>query len=127
MTMPRTCIGGSGPCADGGRAVAGASRCRNHIGKSGWARYKIAHPARTAFYASPYWRVRRAEHLAANPTCVVCGQPANHADHVTNLASGGREDGPLQSLCEEHHRRKTLAESHPGVKRSAARRRLRNG
>lgn len=115
--IPRSCI----TC---GRPVPYPfSRCELHGGKrDGWSKYKRRHPERAAFYASAYWRSRRADHLKANPLCVVCGQPANHADHITNLASGGREDGPLQSLCEDHHRSKTLAESHRGMKRAAARR-----
>lgn len=128
MSIPRACIvrGNSlTPCSDGGRAVAGTSRCRNHMYKGGWGRYAIKHPDRSAFYRSPAWRAMREAHLKANPSCVVCGRPANHADHITNLASGGREDGPLQSLCEDHHRAKTLAESHRGMKRAAARRRAR--
>lgn len=120
--IPRACIGGTGPCADGGRAVAGASRCRNHIGKGGWARYKVAHPERALFYSSPYWRQRRQVWLAENPDCAVCGQPAKHVDHVRAVADGGPLDGPVQSLCVKHHREKTLAESHRGMKRAAARR-----
>lgn len=125
MTMPRACIGGSGPCSDNGFAVPGTSRCRNHSGKSRWGLYAARHPERSAFYRSPAWRAMREAHLKANPWCVVCGRPANHADHITNFASGGREDGPLQSLCADHHRAKTLAESHRGMKRAAARRKQR--
>jgi 5-methylcytosine-specific restriction protein A len=124
--LPRACIGGTGPCADGGRAVPGTSRCRAHSGKSRWGLYAAKHPERAAFYRSAAWREMRARHLAANPTCVACGQPATHADHVRPVAEGGALDGELQSLCEEHHRAKTLAESHRGMKRAAARRKARN-
>jgi hypothetical protein len=129
VEMPRACIGGSGPCADGGVAVPGQSRCRNHIGKGGWAQYALKHPDRAAFYASAGWRERRARHLLDNPTCVVlgCGQEATHADHVLNLASGGTFGGPLQSLCADHHKQKTQAESKLGNKRAAARRRRNRG
>lgn len=123
--MPRACLKPSQstvPCSDGGIAVPGQSRCRNHMYKHGWGKYALKHPDRAAFYASPHWRERRAAHLLANPDCVVCGQPATAADHVTNLASGGSFGGPLQSLCFEHHRRKTQAESKLGNKRAAARR-----
>jgi 5-methylcytosine-specific restriction endonuclease McrA len=54
---------------------------------------------------------------------VVCGQKATHVDHVINIAAGGPLDGPLQSLCTEHHRLKTQQESKEGNKRAAARRR----
>lgn len=89
---------------------------------SGWARYKQQHPDRAALYRGEAWRIRRDEHLAAHPTCVVCGRKATTADHIVNLAAGGTFDGPLQSLCAPHHREKTLRESHEGAKRAAARR-----
>lgn len=92
----------------------------------GWARYKQQHPDRVALYSGEGWRVRRSEHLAANPTCVVCGRRAVHADHIINLAAGGTFDGELQSMCEPHHRQKTLRESHEGMKRAAQRRKIAN-
>jgi hypothetical protein len=111
-------------CITCGRpSLAGASRCLAHSGrKNNWAKYAAKHPDRAAYYASGAWRERRARHLFDNPTCAVCGQLAKHADHITNFASGGAFDGPLQSLCTEHHRQKTQAESKLGNKRAAARR-----
>jgi 5-methylcytosine-specific restriction endonuclease McrA len=126
MTLPRrACIGrtNSLPCSDGGIAVPGQSRCRNHMAKHGWGKYAVKHPERAAFYASPGWRERRAAWLRDNPDCVVCGKPATNADHIVNLASGGTFGGPLQSLCADHHRRKTQNESKEGNRRAAARRR----
>ena len=119
VEIPRACI----TC---GRPVYGRrSRCAAHTSKSSsrWAQYAAQHPEQAAFYASAGWRERRARHLADNPDCVVCGRPARHVDHVINIAAGGSLGGPLQSLCAEHHRQKTLAESHLGMKRAAARRR----
>jgi 5-methylcytosine-specific restriction endonuclease McrA len=55
----------------------------------------------------------------------VCGRPARNVDHVINIAAGGSLGGSLQSLCTEHHRQKTQAESKLGNKRAAARRRQR--
>jgi 5-methylcytosine-specific restriction enzyme A len=103
------------------------SRCPRHTPKSSsrWAQYAAQHPEQAALYKSAGWREQRARHLADHPDCVVCGRPAGHVDHVINLAAGGRFDGPIQSLCTEHHRQKTLAESHLGMKRAAARRRQR--
>jgi 5-methylcytosine-specific restriction endonuclease McrA len=89
---------------------------------SGWARYRQERPDLVALYTGQEWRVRRAEHLAANPTCVICGRKATHVDHVVNLASGGSFDGPLQSMCTPCHSVKTAKESHEGAKRAAARR-----
>ncbi|EAS0269933.1 HNH endonuclease, partial [Salmonella enterica] len=41
-----------------------------------------------------------------------CTRLAKQVDHVHNLASGGdMYDGPLQSLCEPHHRAKTQREA----------------
>jgi 5-methylcytosine-specific restriction endonuclease McrA len=107
----------------------GRSRCVSHTPKSssGWARHAAKNPIQASYYRSGAWRERRARHLADNPTCIVCGQPAKHADHVVNIASGGTFDGPLQSLCVEHHRLKTQAESKIGNKRAAAARRRKGG
>jgi 5-methylcytosine-specific restriction endonuclease McrA len=129
VEMPRACISDSTPLnphSDGGIAVPGTSRCRAHTRQyrgSRWAQYAAQHPEQAAYYASAGWRERRAAHLRDNPDCVVCGRPARHVDHVLNIAAGGDLGGPLQSLCIEHHRQKTLAESHLGMKRAAARRR----
>jgi hypothetical protein len=62
---------------------------------SHWAAYKTKHPERAAFYASSTWRVMRDRHLEANPTCVVCGGRASHADHDVSIALGGSQDGQL--------------------------------
>jgi len=84
------------------------------MAKHGWGKYALKHPERAEFYASAGWRPRRARHLLSNPFCVVCGEKATAADHIINLASGGTFDGPLQSLCAEHHRQKTQAEIEAG-------------
>jgi 5-methylcytosine-specific restriction endonuclease McrA len=113
-------------CITCGRPIPhGKSRCPAHTPKSSsrWAQYAEQHPEQAAYYASAGWRERRAAHLRDNPDCVVCGRPARHVDHVINIASGGGLGGLLQSLCTEHHRQKTQAESKLGNKRAAARRR----
>jgi hypothetical protein len=102
-------------------AVPNGSRCEEH-NTGGWAAYKTKHPQRAAFYASSTWRNMRDAQLRDFPFCVVCGEKASHADHVLAIALGGSQDGPLQSMCAEHHRQKTLADSHGGAKRRAARR-----
>jgi 5-methylcytosine-specific restriction endonuclease McrA len=86
------------------------------------ARYKQLHPGRAEFYASRGWRGRRAIWLTEHPDCAICGAKATVADHIVPLAEGGAFGGALQSLCKEHSRRKTLAESHRGMKRRAAKR-----
>ena len=65
----------------------------------------------------------RDRHLKANPTCVVCGEPAGHVDHVLAIANGGTPDGQLQSMCAKHHHEKTVSDSHRAAKRAAAARR----
>jgi hypothetical protein len=92
---------------------------------SNWAAYKAKHPERVAFYASSTWRSMRDRQLKANPTCVVCGEPAGHADHVLSIALGGSQGGQLQSLCARHHHEKTVRDSHQAAKRAAASRRRR--
>jgi 5-methylcytosine-specific restriction endonuclease McrA len=121
-TMPEMPVA----CITCGRPVPyGKSRCPAHTFQSSsrWAQHAAQHPERAAYYSSAAWRERRAAWLRDNPTCAVCGQKATAADHIVNLASGGLFDGPLQSLCKEHHRQKTQAESKLGNKRAAARRR----
>jgi 5-methylcytosine-specific restriction enzyme A len=105
----------------------GQSRCSRHRSKSSssWARYAAKYPDQAAYYHSQHWRDRRASQLREHPTCIVCGAKANHVDHVIPIAEGGRLDGELQSLCREHHKAKTQAESKQGNRRAAARRRQR--
>jgi 5-methylcytosine-specific restriction endonuclease McrA len=102
-------------------AISGASRCADHIGKGGWSRYIAKYPDRAAFYRSGGWRAARERQLRMEPTCRICGRKATHVDHIVPMAEGGDPFGALQSLCEEHHRTKTTAEGHRGMKRKANR------
>jgi 5-methylcytosine-specific restriction endonuclease McrA len=108
------------------RCLCGKVGCARHGTSSGWAAYKAKHPERAAFYASSTWRVMRDRQLKANPTCVVCGEPAGHVDHVLAIALGGSQDGRLQSMCVRHHHDKTVRDSHEAAKQ-AKRRRQRGG
>jgi hypothetical protein len=90
---------------------------------SRWAAYKAEHPARAAFYASSTWRSMRDRQLRDYTDCVVCAQPASHADHVLAIANGGTTDGRLQSMCAKHHHDKTVRDSHEAAKRRVAQRR----
>lgn len=52
------------------------------------------------------WRKLRAQHLAAHPYCVRCGDPASVVDHIVpvKIAPHRRLDRTnLQSLCVAHH------------------------
>jgi 5-methylcytosine-specific restriction endonuclease McrA len=102
--------------------VCGTPNCQRH-GQSGWATYKVKHPARARFYASSTWRFMRERQLRADPDCIICGQKASHADHVLSIALGGSQNGQLQSMCAKHHHEKTVRDSHEAAKRAAARRR----
>ena len=92
---------------------------RQRRSSEGWTAYKARRPDRAARYASSGWQQRARAHLKANPACVICGRPAVAADHILAVGLGGDFDGPLQSLCAEHHKAKTLAESHEAAKRAA--------
>ena len=62
------------------------------------------------------WQRRRARQLAEHPACVVCGSTELlEADHVVPVAAGGSPDGPLQTLCRTHNRRKGTAPDVPAV------------
>lgn len=118
-------------------APPGKSRCREHsqarrrsfgrsgrAGTSGWAEYTQKFPDRANFYQSGGWKAARDRHLAEHPNCVVCGATATIVDHVRNRAEGGADLDPanLASMCAEHHKAKTLDESHRGRKRAAQQR-----
>jgi 5-methylcytosine-specific restriction protein A len=124
MTLRRQCLIGGRSCSDGGVAVPGASRCRKHLGASGWARYMARFPERAQFYRSGGWRAARERQLRMEPNCRVCGQKAVVADHIRNRAVGGADLDVenLQSLCQRCHDEKTTREGHRGMKRKAERR-----
>lgn len=105
--------------------ICGRVGCTRHQGSSGWAKYAAKFPERAAFYQSGAWKLARDRQLAEHPDCIACGHPAKFADHIRNRAEGGLDLDPsnLQSMCREHHRQKTLTESHRGMKRAAERRR----
>jgi 5-methylcytosine-specific restriction endonuclease McrA len=92
--------------------------------RSGWAKYARDHPERYAFYQSDPWKIARDEHLREEPNCRVCDQPATHVDHIVPIAEGGADLDPanLRSICRQHHKSKTLDESHRGHKRAARQR-----
>lgn len=57
------------------------------------------------------WQATRQAFLAANPTCISCGQPATEVDHK----DGGGPNGPhghdwanLAPYCKPCHARKTV-------------------
>jgi 5-methylcytosine-specific restriction protein A len=94
----------------GGFAVPGGSRCEKHGGlKSGWAKYKAAHPERSKSYQSEHWRILRDRVKREEPNCRRCGAPSTDVDHIVPLADGGAfsDRANLQALCHPCHKIKT--------------------
>jgi 5-methylcytosine-specific restriction endonuclease McrA len=127
-SLGRRCLGDAGPCADGGRAVEGRSRCRNHGGNA-WARVPRERLAR---YRDPLYQRNRALAIAREPTChwgmAGCTGRSTTADHLISLARGG--DNSLENLvgaCSSCNQRRGGAEGRATVKRRAAESRRRRG
>jgi len=54
------------------------------------------------------WPRIRAEHLAMEPFCRDCGEPATDVDHIVPKRDGGSDDhSNLRSYCHPHHSRRT--------------------
>lgn len=71
-------------------------------------------------YDARWTRLRRM-HLAAEPTCRMCGKAAALVDHITPILDGGAvlDEDNLQSLCVKCHAKKTqddLRRRGPGTK-----------
>lgn len=64
-------------------------------------------------YSSSKWKEISKNHLKNSPYCVVCGNKAEHVDHIQphrgNLDLFYNEDN-LESLCHDCHSKKTLDE-----------------
>ena len=92
-------------------------------GSSGWAKWARKHPDRAQIYASPARKWARSQQLAEEPNCW-CGERARAVDHIVPIGEGGPPLDPsnLRSICAEHHKAKTLRESHEGAKRAARQR-----
>jgi len=100
----RRCLSLSRGCSDGGIAVPGTSRCRNHT-TSGWGSKKNK-AARDAMYASRSYREYRQRTLAAKPICVYpgCTKVADTLDHIIPVSlGGGNEPSNLRPMCRKHN------------------------
>jgi 5-methylcytosine-specific restriction endonuclease McrA len=54
------------------------------------------------------WQRIRAAHLAIEPDCRSCGEPATDVDHIVRKRDGGSDDDDnLRSLCHACHSRRT--------------------
>ena len=122
--LPRACIRrGYGPCSDGGRAVPGSSRCKQH-GGGPWGRK----PAdRQAAYSDPQYLANRKAAIEREPAChwrfPGCTLGSTTADHLVSLAGGGTNDlDNLVGACSRCNESRGAAEG-----RAAMRARARHG
>lgn len=77
------------PCLRCGVLTNAGSYCQRHQPRNGSTRQ---------------WRRVRARILAHQPTCAICGAPAEHVDHITPVARGGTDHPTnLQALCARHN------------------------
>lgn len=89
------------------------SFCSEHGGKD------ITEREYDSIYKTPAWRAMRISHLSRQPLCQAClseGRVAagKHVDHIFPWRKIGQHafyEGPLQTLCPEHHSVKTGLEA----------------
>jgi hypothetical protein len=73
-------------------------------------------PQLARLYGTAAWRRRRIRQLEAEPLCRACLEqkrltPATVADHISRATDERSfREGPLQSLCHQHHQSKRQAE-----------------
>jgi 5-methylcytosine-specific restriction protein A len=103
--LPRQCA--EPGCS--GRTFQG-SRCQRH------ARVWVGGQPSSGYGAR--WARLRAQVLAEEPQCRLCGAPATEVDHIQAKAFGGTDDrSNLQALDTACHKRKTAADSRLGKAR----------
>lgn len=69
------------------------------------------------------WKRIRAEILARDVTCVLCGvRPSTHCDHVVAMTDRS-EAKDLQGVCEPCHRQKSSSEGHAAQRKRPGRKR----
>jgi 5-methylcytosine-specific restriction endonuclease McrA len=117
MPLRRACIARGRDCSDGGFALPGTSRCRNHT-RSNWGVYR---PEHTHIYRSPEWKSARARVLGEQPVCAAedCTARSSEVDHIVPLSRGGApyDRQNLRGLCSEHHRQRSSAQGAEAKKR----------
>lgn len=74
------------------------------------AKADAARPSAAARGYDSDWRKLRAEWVEANPTCIECGAPAKHVDHIVSIREAPHrrlDPSNLRSLCHSCHSRRT--------------------
>ncbi|MEF2548536.1 HNH endonuclease signature motif containing protein, partial [Aurantimonas sp. E1-2-R+4] len=99
---PRLC-----PC---GRTVPAGRPCPCAARRKAESDANRPSPAARGYDAA--WREARANHLARNPLCVSCGQPATLVDHIASIRKAPHrrlDPTNFASMCAPCHGRKTAA------------------
>lgn len=95
------------PCLQHGcPELCESSWCTKHRPK----RPKDTRPSARQRGYNAKWERTRAAFLRHHPTCVACGQPAKHVDHIDGTpptGPHGHDWANLQALCASCHSRKT--------------------
>ena len=90
------------------------SKDNGALGSDGKGALVPGTPKRPSAYRRGYdtkWRKLSKWFLQHNPWCVVCGNPADHTDHILPLSKGGSNElKNLQALCHRCHSKKTIKE-----------------
>ncbi len=97
--------------------ICGVSPCPHPAHYRGYCRIharersRQTHPNKS-FYNSARWKYTRRRQLHEQPLCAVCGDVAEHADHIRAIQDGGNpwSFANLDSLCAICHGRKTRRE-----------------
>ena len=64
----------------------------------------------TKYRNSKEWKALRAQVLAEEPRCRMCGAPSTDVDHIVPVPQGSEDRGNLQGLCHACHSSKTRKE-----------------
>lgn len=86
-----------------------------------WERERKPRPkaekARLFNYSQKRWEKASIRYRKENPLCVLClkdgrPEPATCVDHIVPISRGGQawDQNNWQSLCDRHHKRKTIKE-----------------
>lgn len=86
-------------------APSGTSRCAEHERQA-----DLARGTRHQRGYDNRWARHSKRYLRAHPSCVLCGAPSEHTDHIDGLGPlgpRGYDDTNLRALCQPCHNRIT--------------------